>query len=175
MNLPKKIVKQGFTLIEILLVVAILSILLVVVFASLNPARRLAESRNANRYNAVNQLLTAMHECLVDNNGTYATCGLTADGTTREIVNTGVATACNAVCTTGAGSIVAATGDCAPLQTTLVTGLGYLGSLPTDPGGVTTGHTEYTVKVTTTGIVTVDSCSAEGVSGGTAPDIAVSR
>lgn len=160
MNLPKKYLR-GFTLIEILLVVAILSILLVVVFAALNPATRLADTRNARRWNDVNQILTAIHECLVDNNGTYATCGVTADGTIREIVNTGTATGCDDVCTTGSGSVVAADTNCAPLQTQLVTNLSYLASLPTDPGGVANNHTEYTVQVSSAGIVTIDSCSAE--------------
>ena len=154
MILPK--IKRGFTLIEILLVVAILSILLVVVFAALNPATRLADTRNARRWNDVNQYLTAVHECLVDNGGTYATCGLTNDGTVREIVNTGIATGCNTVCTG-----VAAAGNCADLETELVTNQAYLGSLPLDPGGVTTDHTEYTVRANN-GIVTVASCSAEG-------------
>src|SRR3990172_4644093 len=127
MILPK--IKRGFTLIEILLVVAILSILLVVVFAALNPATRLADTRNARRWN---------------------------DGTVREIVNTGIATACNAVCTG-----VLATGDCADLETELVTNQAYLGSIPTDPGGVTTDHSEYSIRVNN-GIVTIASCSAEG-------------
>ena len=66
MKLPNK--NKGFTLIEILLVVAILSVLLVVVFASLNPAQRLIDARNARRWNDVNQVLTAIHECIIDNN-----------------------------------------------------------------------------------------------------------
>lgn len=147
---------RGFTLIEILLVVAILSVLLVVVFAALNPAQRLAEARNARRWNDVNQILTAIHECLVDNDGTYASCGITNDGTLREIVNTGVTSDCNTV----SGCGVSATGNCADLQTQLVTGQHYLASLPTDPGGVASNHTEYTVQ-STSGVITVASCSDE--------------
>ena len=75
----KKRSESGFTLIELLLVIAIISILLVVVFAALNPATRLAESRNANRWSNVNQLLTAIHECIVDNDGSFTACGLTND------------------------------------------------------------------------------------------------
>jgi len=152
--------KRGFTLIEILLVVAILSVLLVVVFAALNPAQRLAETRNARRWNDVNQILTAVHECLVDEDGLLASCDLVDDDTVKEIVNTGITTGCNAV----AGCGVAATGDCADLETRLVNATSpdspYLGSLPTDPGGVTTDHTEYTVHVNN-GIVTIAACSDE--------------
>lgn len=130
--------------------------LLVVVFAALNPAQRLADTRNAHRWNDVNQILTAIHECLVDNQGTYATCGLTADGTTRQIVNTNVTTGCNAApCAT----LVTATGNCAYLDE--LTTLQYIASLPTDPGGISGSLTEYTVGVSTGGIVTVSSCSGE--------------
>ena len=40
---------QGFTLIEILLVVAMISILAVAVFVALNPAKRIIDSKNARR------------------------------------------------------------------------------------------------------------------------------
>lgn len=149
--------KKGFTLIELLLVIAILSILLVVVFAALNPAQRLSDTRDARRWNDVNQILTAIHECIVDNSLTA--CGITNDGTTREIVNGAIATGCNAVCTT------LATDDCEDLSG-LTTGVGtnntvYMGGLPTDPTTPATDHTSYTIT-TTSGIVTIASCGAEG-------------
>ena len=162
MNLSKiKKFSRGFTLIEILLVVAILSILLVVVFASLNPAQRLADTRDARRWNDVNQVLTAIHECLVDNGGTYATCGVANDGVAKEIVNTGVATGCNDVCL-GVDQLAAGDDDCADLETSLVSAAApYLGSLPVDPGDAAADHTEYMLTVNN-GIVTVSACSAEG-------------
>ena len=91
LNLSKK--NKGFTLIEILLVVAILAILLVVVFASLNPAQRLEDTRDARRWNDVNQVLTSLHECIIDNDAVLASCGvdgLATDGTVYEIVDAAV-------------------------------------------------------------------------------------
>lgn len=155
MKLSKfKNIKRGFTLIEILLVIAILSILLVVVFAALNPATRLQDTRNSRRWNDVNQYLTAIHECIVDNDGALASCGLNDDGTEREIVaDATVTTGCSAVCG------VAADGNCADMST-LVT-QNYLGSLPVDPTTPATDHTSYSVT-TSGGIVTVNACGAEG-------------
>jgi prepilin-type N-terminal cleavage/methylation domain-containing protein len=156
MSLPN--IKRGFTLIEILLVIAILSILLVVVFAALNPAQRLEDTRNARRWNDVNNYLTAIHECIIDNDGDETQCGLTDDGTVDEIVDgAAVTTGCDAVCG-------GATGDCVNLDT-LVT-QAYLGSLPTDPIVPATDHTSYSVVVSS-GIVTVAACGAEGAAAGT--------
>src|SRR3989344_5353451 len=145
MNLPK--IKHGFTLIEILLVVAILSILLVVVFAALNPAQRLIDTRNARRWNDVNQVLTAMHECIVDND--LATCGLTDNGNTYQL---GTCTGTGATLCTGAQA------DCLDLSTELAN---YIKSVPLDPSDGAAATTGYAVTVDN-GIVTTDSCSAEG-------------
>lgn len=150
MKLPK--FSKGFTLIEILLVIGILSILLVVVFAALNPATRLADARDARRWNDVNQVLTAIHECIVDNDGDEAACGLTDDNTTDEVVNGVIATGCDAVCGGAAD-------ECVDLST-LVT-QNYMASLPTDPIAPATDHTSYSVKLNN-GIVTVSACGAEG-------------
>ena len=52
---------KGFTLIELLIVVGIIAILVVVIFVSLNPLQLFAESRNAQRWVKVSELLTAIH------------------------------------------------------------------------------------------------------------------
>jgi len=147
MTLPKY--KKGFTLIEILLVVAILSILLVVVFAALNPAQRLTDTRNARRWNDVNQTLTALHECIIDNS--LATCGL---GTTVALSQIGSCASAGATpCTGAADACLNLDGD---------TDLDpYLASFPVDPTDPGAGKTGYAVTVAN-GIVTVSACNAEG-------------
>lgn len=150
-------IKKGFTLIELLLVIAILSILLVVVFAALNPAKRLVDTRDARRWNDVNQILTAIHECIVDNDA--ATClGTYTAGNTYEIVYDPGAGApssgCQAVCT-------GATLDtsCQALDTTLAS---YLKTIPVDPVAPVSGHTSYSLNVDSNGLITIAACGVEG-------------
>lgn len=152
MNLPKN--KLGFTLIELLLVIAIISILLVVVFAALNPATRLQESRNARRWNDVNQMLTAVHECLVDSDGGFTSCGLTNPEALTQIGATG--TGCTG---TGATECTGAATDCDnDLDTALAN---YISRPPVDPSVSAAGKTGYAVTVSN-GIVTISACQAEG-------------
>ena len=147
MNLLK--LKKGFTLIEILLVVAILSILLVVVFASLNPAQRLADTRDARRWNDVNQILTALHECIIDND--LATCALTNPLALSQI---GTCASGGATLCTGAAA--------ACLNLDADTDLdAYIASFPLDPSDGSAATTAYSIQVTN-GIVTISACSAEG-------------
>jgi len=142
---------KGFTLIEILLVIAILSVLLVVVFASLNPAGRLMDSRNARRWNDINQVLTSLHECIVDNDGNLTTCGLSSTLAVSQI----------GTCATG-GATLCTGAEAACLNFDGVTELdSYLSSFPKDPTDGSDVTTGYTVSVAN-GIVTVNSCSAEG-------------
>lgn len=158
MNLSKKI-KKGFTLIEILLVVAILSILLVVVFAALNPATRLSETRDARRWNDVNQILTAMHEHIVDNDGTV--CPWDSGCADQAAVELGscAAGAATAACPNAS--------DCLDVSAELAGS--YLASMPVDPEGTAT-NTGYELTASG-GIVTIVACNDEGT-GSTAISVA---
>lgn len=151
---------RGFTLIELLVVITIISILAVGVFVALNPTRKFYESRNARRVTDVNNILTAIHECIVDEGGNAGPCvgtlGTTVTvGTTYELGT--AASGCGDVCTGVADD------DCLDIGGTRPgNGVGnYLRTLPTDPGGVTTGHTEYSFTINSDNMVTITACSAE--------------
>lgn len=157
--------KKGFTLIELLVVISILAILSTVVFVALNPNKRFVDARDARRFTDVNNVLTAVHECIVDNGGSIAPCiGTLASGTVYEIVfdppGAGVVptTGCNDVCT-AVDQLAAGDDDCAQLDINLAT---YLKSIPTDPGGTTAGHAEYTISRNASNMITIAACSAEG-------------
>lgn len=71
----KKIVKKnsahGFTLIEVLLVIAILAILAAIVIVAINPAKQFGDSQNAQRRSDVRSVLDAIHQYSLDNYGSY--------------------------------------------------------------------------------------------------------
>lgn len=117
MNRP---VKRGFTLIEILLVVAAIAILAGIVILAINPGKQLGQTRDAQRRADVNTILNAVYQWSLDNNGTMPAV-VTADETPI----------CPTKCTT--------IETCVDLNTVLVTGSpstgsgNYLVAIPDDP------------------------------------------
>lgn len=67
----KKYFERGFTLIEVLLVIAILAILAAVVIVAINPAKQLGEAQDAQRRNDVRSILDAVQQYALDNSGVY--------------------------------------------------------------------------------------------------------
>jgi prepilin-type N-terminal cleavage/methylation domain-containing protein len=66
-----KLNKKGFTLVELLIVIAILGTLAVVVLIALNPVQQLARTRDAGRKSTVAQLGHAIEANATTNGGTY--------------------------------------------------------------------------------------------------------
>ncbi len=61
--------KSGFTLLEILLVVGIISILAGIVILAINPTKQLGDTRNAQRRSDVLTILNAVYQYSIDHNG----------------------------------------------------------------------------------------------------------
>lgn len=66
-----KNIKSGFTLLEILLVVAAIGILAGIVIFAINPAKQLGDTRNAQRKVDVNTIINALYQYSIDHNGEF--------------------------------------------------------------------------------------------------------
>jgi len=165
---------KGFTLIELLIVIGIIAILAAIIYVSVDPARRLAEARNAERWSSANAILNAFLKYTVDNAGSLPATAValdSADGTVQLIGDNSGGTACATV--TCAGETPAA-------ASCFVTGLGtdlvdiYLASIPQDPSTGDADDTRYFINKSVNGRITVGACDEEAV-GGSTPTISVSR
>lgn len=67
---------DGFTLIEILLVLGILAILAGVVLVAINPSRQFKQARDSQRVSNVNAILNAIGQNIADNKGVFSCAGV---------------------------------------------------------------------------------------------------
>ncbi|MEK7588327.1 MAG: prepilin-type N-terminal cleavage/methylation domain-containing protein [Patescibacteria group bacterium] len=135
-----KINKQkGFTLLEILLVVAAIGILAGIVILAINPNKQLGETRNAQRKADVNTILNAVYQYSID----------------TGVVPASITTTQTEICKTG--------GTCTGLIDLGVLTLNekYLVSMPFDPTGGTVNGAGYEIVKTANNRITVTAPDAE--------------
>jgi prepilin-type N-terminal cleavage/methylation domain-containing protein len=143
--------RGGFTLLEILLVVAIISILAGIVIVAINPAKQLGDARNAQRRADVATILSAVYQYVIDNNGSFpaninpvAATYVSASTTCADYVSNA---ADNEICKS-----TATTCSLSNLNSSLAssTGAAYVTSLPVDPNATSTadGTSYYIAKIT---------------------------
>ena len=86
---PSSHSKSGFTLLEMLLVIAIIAILAAIVIVAINPARQLAQARNAARASDLNAIYKAVGQYYIDNLDWPSDNLAENDGELTEICDTG--------------------------------------------------------------------------------------
>ncbi len=161
--------KSAFTLIELIIVIAIISILAAAIFVAVDPARRLHEARNARRRSDITTVLEAVKTYQVDNEGDhYTTIDGMGNNTTREIG------------TCGSGGDCPDFGALSSAVCVDISGIGdtYLAEVPVDPLNGDDAETRYYITKSASGAITIGACDVEGEGeggAGTPPEIKVSR
>jgi len=143
----KKMMKQkGFTLLEILLVVAIIAVLAGIVILAINPTKQLAESRNAQRRADVNTILSAVYQYTIDGNA----------------LPTDITTTATEICAVNPETTANECDSLVDLNALLVNEE-YLVSIPLEPVAASraTNATGYDISASANGRVTVAADGAE--------------
>jgi prepilin-type N-terminal cleavage/methylation domain-containing protein len=147
-------IRTGFTLVELIIVIAIIAILAAAIFVAIDPARRLHEARNARRQSDVNTLVDAIKQYQVDHGGDHYTIIQNAQENVYHIIGQ-AALVCEPTCTAIGDTAV----SCLDLRDM---GTNYLSQVPMDPKIGTPERTWYYLMKDSNGSITVGACEPEG-------------
>lgn len=152
--------QRGFTLIEILIGIALLAILLALVVAAINPAARFQDARNTQRFSDITAIMDAINLNMLDNNGVWTCPSALPTSTTTMGDGGGEYDICDCLVDTG-----------------------NIASMPFDPSASTaewngsctdTYDTQYSVvQATSTLVITISA--PEAVNDGESAGISISR
>ena len=161
--------KKGFTLVELIIVIAIISILAAGIFVAIDPAKRFNEANNARRSTDVASILDALIKYQADNAGTHLASVAALTAGQYSVIGTD-ASGCDTTCP--AQTTQAACVDISAIPQN------YLASVPFDPKTGSAANSDYYLSRGALGTLIVGSCEPEGEGpggSGVAPDIEVIR
>lgn len=148
----RKLNQTGFTLVELLVVIAIIVILFAVILVAVDPPKRLAQARDAVRRQDVRDILEAIQEYAVDNDGVFPT-GIDSVAASYQMLGT-AGSGCDTACTNE--TTLAA---CLDLSTDLVEE--YLAAIPQDPKTGTATISDYAVNKSANDRIAIAACDPE--------------
>ena len=162
--------QSGFTLIELIIVIAIIAVIAATVFVAVDPARQLHKARNSTRWADVTTILEGIKKYQFDNDGLLP--AFDNDPGTVQVVGSNVG-ACGAL--TCAGLAIAPASCSLDLSSALRP---YMKSLPFDPSTGTERNTRYFANKDEYGLISIGACDSEGEGTGgqgEVPDIELTR
>lgn len=150
-----KKLSKGFTLIELIIVIAVIALLAAATFVAINPAKRVGDANNARRWSDITAIADAYQAYVADNSGTAATS--TTAGVTYSIATTtGGTDFATCAASTGNPHTTTALVDLSALVTA-----GYIGQIPLDPNflySTDVRNTGYYFIRESTGKLTIGAC-----------------
>ncbi len=148
----KQQAQAGFTLLEVLLVVAIIAILAGIVIIAINPGKNLGDARNSQRSADVNTIINGTYQYILDNNGNLPAVGARTGAVAISTTPTEICVTTGSTCT---GLVDLAV---------LTTNGKYLVAIPKDPScptGCNANGVGYTIAKDVNGRLVVNAPGVE--------------
>ncbi len=148
----KQKAQSGFTLLEVLLVVAVIAILAGIVILAINPGKNLGDSRNAQRGVDVNTIINGVYQYTLDNNGNLPGVGARSGAVAISVTPTEICNSTAVACTNLVDlAILTSTGK-------------YMVAIPKDPNcptGCNANGTGYVLSKNAAGRLVVAALNPE--------------